>query len=516
MAENCTYIDGISSTVSIDTAGEIVDLAGIDCYSLIGAALNWEHKADIPAQIVGKILEYKKIFSEQDIENDRHQYYWDKCKTPYLYVMGRLFDDKKDSSKECAALFIDDAEHPDEHPMVGFSIEGSKVDKKGLTVTKSIARKITITAANANKQCVAELIPADSQKTDPNSIFKTEATFCIELFKSESMEKSAPSWSPGKKVDNAVHFSHPEHGTVSIHKQPNGEFHVKHQGALAGLSGQKGKFRRAEAAGQHAKIYMQAVSQKKVLGPKMHDRSSPQMVNKSNSHMNKGVIGGIGMGGGLPPESTDKKNKRGLFNPDVDKITGKTGIIGGMGMGGIGRSEHKGNLKKALTAGSGMAAPGNLTGGAVLGKESLDKKMKKTEPKKGNMDTGEKPIAHRTPFEMKSGQGYNIGHKSGQMATYHRSTPAAHHFSVGGKTIKIKREIKKSESLLRAEQEYTSWAKREEFEAFMAKSMPELAKGEVRAIGQVLCLSKSMKIEKKLAKMVTGSNLNSFVEKKEK
>ena len=46
--------------------------------------------------------------------------------------MGRLFDDKKDSSRELAALFIDDAEHPDEQPMVGLSIEGSKVEKKEL------------------------------------------------------------------------------------------------------------------------------------------------------------------------------------------------------------------------------------------------------------------------------------------------------------------------------------------------------------------------------------------------
>ena len=78
--KTCSWVDGVGSTTSIDTSGEIVDLAGIDCSSLIGGALNWEHKSDLPAQIVGKVLEYKKIFSEADCENDRHKYYWDKVR----------------------------------------------------------------------------------------------------------------------------------------------------------------------------------------------------------------------------------------------------------------------------------------------------------------------------------------------------------------------------------------------------------------------------------------------------
>jgi hypothetical protein len=103
-----------------------------------------------------------------------------------------------------------------------------------------------------------------------------------------------------------------------------------------------------------------------------------------------------------------------------------------------------------MTAGSGMTAPGNMVGGAALGKEALDKKMKK------------------------------------------------------------------STLLQRAEQEYKAWGKREAFETYMSKTMPHLAKGEIAAIGQVLCLNKSMKAEKKLAKMMVGSDMDSFVEKKEK
>lgn len=449
---SCSWIDGIGSSQAIDTTGEIVDLAGIDCSSFVGGALNWEHKSDLPASIVGKVLEYKKIFSEDDCENDRHKYYWDKCKTPYLYVMGRLFDDKKDSSKECAALFKDDAEHPDEHPMVGFSIEGSKVDKKGIIVTKSIARKMTITGAPANKQCCAELIPGPEGKSssDLDSIFKSESSHSIDLeplskkevpgSKLPSAHVSTPSkavkGAPGWSHAGGGNFSHPEHGIVSVVKQ-GPEFHVKHGGALAGVGGKKGTFSSAQEAGGHAGDYIRSLGNGKTAAPKMHNRPSPAMA--------KSIATRLGMSGiqGLPQESTDKKNKRGLFNPDVDKISTKGAMIGGMV-----RSEKKGNLKKAMTAGSGMASPGNLSGGAALSPESLDRKMKK------------------------------------------------------------------KEWLARSQEAYNTWEKREQFENFMAKHMPSLTKGEVQALGQTLALRKSLRAEKHLAKMVDEGQ-DSWVKKKE-
>jgi hypothetical protein len=107
-------------------------------------------------------------------------------------------------------------------------------------------------------------------------------------------------------------------------------------------------------------------------------------------------------------------------------------------------------MKKALSAGSGMAAPGSLVGGAALGKESLDKKMKK------------------------------------------------------------------AELLKRAKEEYATWGKREEFESYMAKNMPHLAKGEIQALGQTIALSKSLKAEKKLKKLMAQPSQHSWLDKKAK
>ena len=107
------------------------------------------------------------------------------------------------------------------------------------------------------------------------------------------------------------------------------------------------------------------------------------------------------------------------------------------------------------------------------------------------------------PNELKAGSHYDIGHKSGQFAKYHRSTGAAHWFSVDGKTAKVLRpSSKKSSWLARAEQDYAQWDKKEEFQKFMSEKMPHLTKGEIDAIGQTLALKKSLEAEKSLSKLI--------------
>jgi hypothetical protein len=183
----CTYIDGIGSSQTIDTHGEVVDLEGLDISTLVGGALSWEHEmgeskgngqlqVKVPQQIVGKIVQARKIFSEKDCLTDRHHYYWNKFQIPFLYIVGRLFDDQKPSAIECAALFKDDRNNPNETPMVSFSVEGSEILKEGPIVKKSIARKVTITNLAANKTCLAQILPMDKQgeKDEIASLFKGE------------------------------------------------------------------------------------------------------------------------------------------------------------------------------------------------------------------------------------------------------------------------------------------------------------------------------------------------------
>lgn len=349
--KSCTFIDGIASSQAIDTAGEIVDLKGLDISSLVGAAVNWEHLKDQPAQIVGKILEAKKIFSIEDCENERHLKYWNKLQIPFLYIKGRLFDDKKPSAIEAAALFKDDAEHPNEQPMVGFSIEGARLgEKQGMVVPRSIARKVTITAQPANKTCAAEMVPVKAEPKDEfDSLFKGE----MELFSfGEPMEKS-DKWT-SKLHSTGIDHSHKTHGTVGIKKVPIGtshQFEVRHNNKLVGTSPN------VSHASGHAKRYM-------------------------------------------------------------------------------------GSLKKAMEAGSGNAAPSQLTQGAALAKEDVMQKMHKKERSKGYAD---------------------------------------------------------------ADNAYSGWDKREEFRSYMKKRMPHLADGEVDAIGRVLAFKQASDKKKKIGSMYAAT-----------
>ena len=407
MTGKCTYIDGIASSQAIDTAGEIVDIMGLDCSSLLGAAFNFEHKSDVPAQIVGKVLEFKKIFSEQDCESDRQKYYWEKVNMPFLYVLGRLFDDKKESSKEIAALFRDDAENPTEPKMVGFSIEGAKVNKEGMTITRSIARKVTITNMPANKTCIAEMIPAKRvSKNDPDSLFKGEIEFFnpttkyLEILqkREKSMAKDVGSGG-GAFIGSQMAMNELEKAAVPGSKYPS-----------------------AAAA----------------VGTKPLTTAGPPKFGPSTKGPSRAPIGAP-KAGGIP--------KFGAIN-------------------------------KALTAGSGMAAPAQLEGGAALGKEELDGKMKKA--------------------------GFGIGGVGIISGRNMSSVPKEQTAGVSQSMNTTVGKSEKSKWLARAEEAYKTWEKREQFEQFMKSKMPHLTKGEIQAIGQTLALKKSIEAEKKMSKMFSS------------
>jgi hypothetical protein len=657
-----TFIDGIGQCEVVDKSSEVVSLKGHDISSLDKTGtFTWEHQANSPATLVGKILKAKKIFSKDDCENDRELYYWNKCKAPYLYVMGELLDDYTASARECAGQMRYSKDNPDKHPLLGFSVEGSEIPntRKGMVITRSIARKITLTQSPCNSACIAEIYEAPEQKSsvkdDFEELFRSEQeamdlmksdqglkiyedylakkeseppsttgkspkspaveyqglgirpgrnssgeavyshgntrpysfnpaehqhqgeyhhhaivtaqnpklgnnkegrhalhsvatesggrvenrtalslkdrvkissqqgkeimTKSIGLTKSgkdvyshDSADKydftpdehkeaaehhrhaavtansseeadhhieqmknhnraslaksetkkikkvdvsSAPglfnkkeplNWSPGKvdKEKGTVTYHHPEHGPLTIQKQPNGDFHVKHHGAIAGVGGVKGIFSNPKEAGSHARKYMEGVSRGTVLPNRPHNKPSPAMMGKSES----------------------------------------------------------------------------------------------------------KPLSQMHPNDLTPGNMYNIGHKSGQWAKYNRSTPAAHHFTVGDKVVQVKRntqpELKKAieagsynaapstlvngaayqcESMSpsqtstgmedhtfqgtkkkdwnkRAKEDYENWPYKEKFEKFMQARMPHLKLGEIRALGRVLALKKSLNFENALDNLV--------------
>jgi GNAT superfamily N-acetyltransferase len=183
-----TRLHGIAASEHLDTSGERINVAGMDISSLpLDGVLNWEHEGGeegkkVPSQIVGKILDAKKIFSEEDCENTYHLMFWKRCLKPFVYIIGELMDDEGHvGAMDVAAMLRYDEKNKDkpghERKMVNFSIEGAKLKKEGMDVHRAVARKVTITVHPCNRACDAEILPDEpdqGQEFRASDFFKTE------------------------------------------------------------------------------------------------------------------------------------------------------------------------------------------------------------------------------------------------------------------------------------------------------------------------------------------------------
>lgn len=213
-----TWIDGMIATEAVDSTGEIIDIKGIDISSIFDnkdASFNYEHKSDLPSQIVGKLVFAKKILKKSDCENKRHEHYWKMNREqPYLYGYGVLFDKLgHTSAKDVAVLFSFSgivADGEEGKADIGFSIEGSRLQKEGNVIKKCILRSCAITQRPANKTCLAEKLTDEQadELTKPIAKKKVEDSMKksmqieTDLTKTEEFEVKAPKKS--KKLDNPV------------------------------------------------------------------------------------------------------------------------------------------------------------------------------------------------------------------------------------------------------------------------------------------------------------------------
>lgn len=321
-----TFLDGIAASEHLDSSGERIEIRGIDISSLtIDGVLNYEHKSNEASQIVGKITHAKKIFERKDCENDRQRYFWDKIKTPYLYIIGELFDAVgHQGAKDVAAMLRydemnKDRDDKDVKKLINFSIEGQKLEKRGSLIKKCIARKVSITITPCNKMCEAEELKdtKDMEKSDKFTIVqdlmqmqKGEKTSSCQILKAEYVPKRVfESKDAPKDIKVGDRITYPK-----TKKHPKNVY------------GEMPKF---NAEGR------------KITTPQTQakEQSQPSMAN---------------VGDPTPPKL---------------KLVPKLPTI-------------KNNMRKAIMASVGMGSPGTQTGNAALTKEDCSDKMQVTcEPK---------------------------------------------------------------------------------------------------------------------------------------
>jgi len=170
MAITGMLVDGVFASEAIDSSGEALIIEGCDISSFheLKGLANWEHRGDkvegaSALDVVGKIVFAKKIYSRDDCDSNRQCAFWDKVKLPFIYGIVRLYDGAGHVGAQALAAQIRDHIANGEPALVGFSIEGSTLQKEGSRLVETVARRVAMTIKPCNKTCVSGVL------TDPNA-----------------------------------------------------------------------------------------------------------------------------------------------------------------------------------------------------------------------------------------------------------------------------------------------------------------------------------------------------------
>lgn len=149
-------IDMIAGSQLRDTQGEMLSVEGADISELQAGRgrLNDNHGKGF-FNSIGRITDAKKIFKKEDCENERQEYYWDKVKAPYIYVVGELYDDEDHPNARAASAILRNIHKADTPLQLKASVEGGVVargisDSSLLARTKIHSVALTFTPANNN------------------------------------------------------------------------------------------------------------------------------------------------------------------------------------------------------------------------------------------------------------------------------------------------------------------------------------------------------------------------------
>jgi hypothetical protein len=170
-------IDGIFASETPDSSGEIISIKGCDITDLNNGTgcVNYEHKSgdgpnSTPLDIIGTILDAKKIFKQEDCGNERENMYWNKVKVPFIYGRARLYDGAGHPGAMAAAAIIRDHAANNEKILLRYSIEGSTIERDGQYLNKTVARRVAATIKPCNRSCDSGILADPQAKSAPQNV----------------------------------------------------------------------------------------------------------------------------------------------------------------------------------------------------------------------------------------------------------------------------------------------------------------------------------------------------------
>ena len=177
-------LDGIAASQVIDSSGEILEIAGADISTLDETGtINVEHMGSdhekvVPGEeTIGRIIYARKVLKQEDCESERQRMYWRQVKSPYIYIVYRLYDGAGHRGAQAFAAQIRDAVAHNEKILVRLSVEGStlqrsKEDKN--RIVESVCRKVSATLSPCNRTCDVGVIADPNAPTGYESSTKEE------------------------------------------------------------------------------------------------------------------------------------------------------------------------------------------------------------------------------------------------------------------------------------------------------------------------------------------------------
>lgn len=172
MAKKPLEIDMIAGSQLRDTQGEMLSVEGADITDLqLGRGRFNDNHGKGFFNSIGRVTEAKKIFKEEDCENDRHRYYWNKVKAPYIYVKGFLYDDEDHMNAKAAAAILRNVHKTDCPLKLKASVEGGVI-ARGITDETLLARtkihSVAITFTPANNATLVEPVSLVKNAAEPD------------------------------------------------------------------------------------------------------------------------------------------------------------------------------------------------------------------------------------------------------------------------------------------------------------------------------------------------------------
>lgn len=153
-----------------DTQGEMLSVEGADIDDLVAGRgrLNDNHGKGF-FNAIGRVTGAKKILGPEDCTDPRHTYYWEKVKSPYVYVKGVLYDDDDHPNARAAAAILRNIHKSDTPLKLKASVEGG-VTARGLKDSNLLAQtkihSIALTFTPANQATLVE--PVALKKSEGN------------------------------------------------------------------------------------------------------------------------------------------------------------------------------------------------------------------------------------------------------------------------------------------------------------------------------------------------------------